>query len=133
MSKMRTLEYLSSHDGYLYLLQSSEPFTPLSPAALEVFTQHSTKDLQEAELSRQSSQILNSQGCWDLRDIVEVRHASRATTDTATEGAEASDYKGLDNNSHTRVHRSFELCFRKGQVNRYEVRLTNFFSYLCPY
>ena len=130
LAQMRMLVYLSTHDGYLFLLSSSQSYTPLSPAALSTFSHHNANDLRNAELARQRSQLLFAQGFWDLKDIVEVRHATRSKTKQGLiqeqESADRSiglgegDGEESEVVTHSRAHRSFELVLNNGEVLRFE-------------
>ncbi|KAF9527557.1 Pleckstrin homology domain-containing protein, partial [Crepidotus variabilis] len=96
--------YLSTHSGYLFILNSSAPFPPtppgIAPISSSIYSDAQT--LKHAETRRGINQIVTSTSMMDLRTIVAVRRAK--TSD-----------KG-----QMKMRRSFELLLNTGHVMRFE-------------
>lgn len=84
-SQTKAAVYLSTHDGLLFFLQPNQTHPPPAPGSrptIPIAHHPSTVDghngensLWSAEIHRGQSQILDSNGFCDLRDIIAVRRA----------------------------------------------------------
>lgn len=88
-TQARTNVYISSHDGYLFTLQTAHANPPPIPQANSLgdstdASSAPTSYTREDEIRRAASQILKSSGYMDLRDIVEVRRPSKHKGATAS-------------------------------------------------
>lgn len=80
----RTSVYVSSHDGNLFIMQPANAYPPAIPQAQAIRASSDTDSVQEQprytredEVRRGASQILQSTGYLDLRDIFVVRRPSK--------------------------------------------------------
>ncbi|PFH53944.1 hypothetical protein AMATHDRAFT_740 [Amanita thiersii Skay4041] len=149
-STMKRLMYLSTHDGYLFVLPSHHAYPPAPPWFVQPSEQLETSNglpSQQAEVQRGALQIVHALGVCDLRNVVAIRRAFQMMPpqthseqevnegDTAlniwSQGDEvteedANDLGGEDglsqvtNRSVLRMRRSFELLLRSGRVIRFE-------------
>ncbi|KAI0345763.1 hypothetical protein BDW22DRAFT_1324984 [Trametopsis cervina] len=153
-SQVKQALYLSTHDGYIFSLSTTQASPPPPPGPPDDDMQ--ADKLRRAEALRGARQILHATRMSDLRDVVAVRRAfqlvPRATeevnVDATPEWEDASGFwenvesfdddhrdpggeEGLAKFSKAaekaqlRVRRSFELVFKTGQVVRLE-------AHSCP-
>jgi hypothetical protein len=103
--------YLSSHDGNLFVTQPAHAFPPPIPQARVVPDDADFSSMvsfaysQEDEKHRVSSQILNSSGYVDLRDVLFVRRtslAARAETNSKLPTRASCTHDHMDINASSR-------------------------------
>ena len=105
-SEARMSVYLSSHGGNIFVTKPAHAFPPPIPQA-RVSPEFSSIPpfaySLEDEKRRVSSQILNSIGCVDLRDILVVRRASLAshteTNPASSTGTSPGTQNRMDDNA----------------------------------
>lgn len=151
--------YLSSHDGNLFVTQPAHAFPPPIPQARVVPGDADFGSVspfaftREDERRRVSSQILNSSGYVDLRDVLVVRRTSLVTraetrsnlpsrgshthdrvdvnSDLVSEDSDTEDPGGeayllSHKNSHRlKQKRTLEIVLQAGTAVRFEVRTTS--------
>jgi len=156
-SQARTSVYLSSHGGNIFVTKPAHAFPPPIPQARVSSNDAEFSSIPpfayslEDEKRRVSSQILNSIGCVDLRDVVVVRRASHTETNPASStgtspgahdrmddnapsqdmGAEDSDMEEPGGETYLQSHknsyrlrqkRTLEVTLQAGVTVRFEVR-----------
>lgn len=108
-SQARTSVYLSSHGGNIFVTKPAHAFPPPIPQARVSSNDAEFRSIPpfayslEDEKRRVSSQILNSIGCVDLRDVVVVRRASLAshteTNPASSTGTSPGMHDRMDDNA----------------------------------
>ncbi|KDR82730.1 hypothetical protein GALMADRAFT_844524 [Galerina marginata CBS 339.88] len=141
--------YLSTHNGYLFTLNTLSAFPPMPPGLTPIPTAYmEPQTLRQAEIRRGTNQIMSATGVCDLRTIIAVRRAShpssahmhdqkestneetswfsvwensddRNAEDEVDDGGDAGLTKHGDR-TRLRIRRSFELLLNTGHIVRFE-------------